>query len=264
MNKIIRTPFFFFKKKKRSVALGTPAENCLREQFALERQDTAKSRLDPTYKLLQAVGPEALLVESSQVCVPPSLPPIFCPASPPSLMFWTLWVTGFRCVVLFYSFSMLFLRSIRYPRSWKKIFCTSKLIVGKSFGFTTEGPLAGRDWGRICPECCGKMTLLILRLKTASKMHIEKRSCVESEERMFPHYKWGLHRAFLKIKVNMGCTGISAVLAPFALKTNSFTFVLKPIGKHRAAGTALPFQPGVSQRWSRAWPRLSRVQGIND
>lgn len=44
-----------------------------------------------------------------------------------------------------------------------------------------------------------------------------------------------------------------AVLTPFTLKT-AFTSVWKPTGKHRAAGTALPFQPGIPQRWSRAGP----------
>lgn len=41
---------------------------------------------------------------------------------------------------------------------------------------------------------------------------------------MCPHGMWGLHRAFLKIKFNNGCTGISAVFIPFAPKP-AFTSV---------------------------------------
>ena len=148
---------------EKRVALGTPAENCLREQFTLERQDTADSWLEPAYKLLQAVGPEALLVASSQVCKPllsgectPRLPPIFCPLFPCSLIFWALWVAGFRYGILFYSHSMLFLRSTRSSRSRKQNFALINKLLGRAPVSLQRDLLQAETVGMDLPWTLGK------------------------------------------------------------------------------------------------------------
>lgn len=158
---------------------------------------------------------------------------------------------------MWFYFIAYFWGNIRCSRNWKQFFTPINELLGRA----SVSPFAGRDWGRVCPECWGKMTLLILGFKTTSKMHIQSSSCVESGECAL--MVWEAHTE-PSLKLRLTWDALRSCCAYTFYSKNSFYLCVKTHWEAQSCWHSFALPAWDPPEMEQGWPRASRVQGSND